>query len=135
MVIRRLIRQLFSSLLLLDIVRRYKSRFSLMKIKAAQAYVLGVKKTRAFCLGALFVSLAFVFLINGLALIQAAFFTYSMWSSEVKFVVALLLGGIEFLGAIGIFIYLFREETWGKFSEIHKVVNLAVDQDDKSNKT
>lgn len=98
-----------------------------MKIKAAQVYVLGVKKTRDFFLGALFLSVSFVFFINGLSLIQSAFFTYSMWSSEVKFVVALLLGGIEFLGAIGIFIYLFREETWSKFSGIHKVVNLVRD--------
>ncbi len=105
-----------------------------MKIKAAQVYVLGVKKTRTFFLGALFVSVSFVFFINGLSLIQAAFFTYSIWSSEVKFVVALLLGGIEFLGAIGIFIYLFREETWGKFSGIHKVVNLVIDAEGKNNK-
>jgi len=102
-----------------------------MKIKAAQVYVLGVKKTRAFFLGALFVSVSFVFLINGLSLIQAAFFTYSLWSSEVKFFVALLLGGIEFLGAIGIFIYLFKEETWGKFTGIHKVVNLVIDEEGK----
>ena len=135
MIIRRLIRQLFLSFLLLNIVRRYKSRSSLIKIKAAQAYVLGVKKTRSFFLGALFVSVCFLFLINGLSLIQASFFTYSAWSGEVKFIVALLLGGIEFLGARGILIYLFREETWGKFSGIHKVVSLVIDEQGKNNKT
>jgi hypothetical protein len=31
--------------------------------------------------------------------------------------------------AIGILIYLFREETWGKFSGIQKVVNLAIDEE------
>ena len=50
----------------------------------------------------------------------------------MKFIVALLLGGVEFFGAIGILIYLFREETWGKFSGIHKVVNLAVDEGAKN---
>ncbi|MBF0523171.1 MAG: hypothetical protein HQL24_08970 [Candidatus Omnitrophica bacterium] len=132
--IRSLIRQLLSSFLLLNVVRGYKSRSSLVKIKAAQAYVFGVKKTRAFFLGALFVSVSFVFLINGLSLIQTAFFTYSMWSSEVKFLVALLLGGIEFLVATVILIYLFREETWGKFTEIQKVVNLVVNEEGKGNK-
>jgi len=126
---RRLFQQLVSSFFLLNIVRRFRSRSSLIKIKAAQVYVLGVKKTRFFFLGVLFVSVSFVFLINGLSLIQVAFFTYSMWSNESKFFVALLLGGIEFLGAIGILVYLFREETWGKFSGIHKVVNLAVDKE------
>jgi cytochrome c biogenesis protein CcdA len=106
-----------------------------MKIKAAQVYVLGVKKTRAFFLGVLFVSVSFVFLINGLSLIQTAFFTYSMWSIKVKFILALVLGGIEFLGAIGILIYLFREETWGKFSGIQKVVDFVIDEEGKDNKT
>jgi len=132
MIIRRLIGRLFSSLLHLNIVRRYQSRYSLMKIKVAKAYVLGVKKARIFFLGVLLVAVAFVFLINGLSLMQTAFFTYSLWSNEVKFNVALALGGIEFLGATGIFIYLFREETWGKFTEIHKVVRSVIDEEVKS---
>ena len=80
----RLIRQLLSSFLLLNLVRRYENKSTLLKIKAAQAYVLGVKKTRTFFLGVLFALISFVFLINGLFLIQTAFFTYSMWSSEVN---------------------------------------------------
>jgi hypothetical protein len=123
---RQLLQKLLSYFFLLNIVRRFKSRSSLMKIKAAQVYILGVKKTRLFFLGALFVSVSFVFLTNGLSLVQAAFFTYSMWSTEVKFFVALLLGLIELLGAIGIFICLFREETWVKFYGIHEVINSVV---------
>jgi hypothetical protein len=130
---RRLFEQLVSAFFLLTIVRKFKSRSSLMKIRAAQAYVLGVKKTRLFFLGALFVFVSFVFLINGLFLIQAAFFTYSRWSTEVKFIVALLLGGIEFLVATGVLIYLFREETWGNFSGIQKVVNSVIDEEGKNN--
>jgi hypothetical protein len=123
---RRFLKQLVSSFFLLNIVRRFKSRSSLVKIEAAKLYVLGVKKTRLFLLGALFMFVSFVFLINGLSLIQTAFFTYSMWSNEKKFVMALILGGVEFLGATGILIYLFREETWSKFSGINKVVNSAI---------
>ena len=127
MTMRRSIRQLFRSIILfLNIVRKCENTSSLMKIKAAQVYVLGVKKTRIFFLGVLFVALSFVFLLNGLSLIQTALFTYSMWSNDVKFAVALFLGGIEFLGAIGVFIYLFREGTWGKFFGIRKVVNSAI---------
>jgi len=132
---RRLFEQLVSAFLLLTIARGIKSRTSLMKIRAAQVYVLGVKKTRIFFLGALFVFVSFVFLINGVSLIQAAFFTYSRWSNETKFIVALILGGVELLGAAGILVYLFREETWGKFSGIQRIVNLAVDQEDKHNET
>jgi len=131
--VRRLFQQLVSSLLLLNIVGRYKNRTSLMKIKVAQAYVHGVKKTRIFFLGVLCVSVSIIFLINGLSLVQEAFFNYSMWSNEMKFAVALSIGGIEFLGAAGILIYLFREETWSKFSGIQKVINLVVDQERKDN--
>jgi len=130
---RRLLEQLLSAFLLLTVVRRFKGGASLMKIKAAQAYVLGVKKTRIFFLGVLFVFVSLVFLFNGLSLIQSAFFTYSMWSNEIKFVVALMLGGIEFLGATALLIFLFKEETWGRFSGIQKVVNLVVNEDDKNN--
>ncbi len=125
---RRLIQQFITSLAFLGIVRKSKNRISSMKIKAAQVYVLGVKKTRVFFLGVLFVTISFILLFNGLFLVQAAFFTYSMWSNETKFVVALILGGIEFLGAIGILIYLFREETWGHFTGVHKVVNAVIEK-------
>jgi hypothetical protein len=130
---RRLFEQLLSAFFLLTVVRRFKSRSSLLKIRAAQAYVLGVKKTRIFFLGALFVSISFVFLINGISLIQMAIFTYSKWSDEMKFVVAMVLGGIEFLLAMGIFIFLFREETWSKFYGIQKVIHLVIKDEDKSN--
>jgi hypothetical protein len=130
--IRRLFEQLVSAFFLLTVVRKLKGKSALMKIRAAQAYVLGVKKTRIFFIGALFVSVSFVFLINGISLIQMAIFTYSMWSNEMKFVVSLLLGGIELIAAIGIFIYLFREETWGRFTGIQKVVNLVIKKEDKN---
>ena len=132
--IRRLLGQVFTSFILLNIVRRAKNRSSLMKIKAAQLYVLGVKKTRLFFLAVMFFLISFVFLINGLSLVQTAFFTYSMWSTEMKFVVALILGGLEFLGAIAVLIYLFREETWSKFSGVHHVVSLFVDNEGKIDK-
>ena len=130
--IRRLLKKLVSTFFLLTIVRRFKSRSSLVKIKAAQTYILGVKKTRLFFLAALLVFISFVFLINGLSLIQTALFTYSSWSNQVKFIVALLIGGIEFLGAISILIYLFREETWVKFTGIQKLVNLVIDEKGKN---
>ena len=130
---RRLVEQFVSAFFLLTIVRKLKGKASLMRIRAAQAYVLGVKKTRIFFLGVLFVLVSFVFLINGISLIQSALFTYSMWSMEVKFVAALIIGGLEFLGAMGVLIFLFREETWGRFSGIPKVVDLAVGEESKNN--
>jgi len=129
---RRLIEELISGFILLRFVKRFKSRTSLLKIRAAQAYVLGVKKTRLFFLGALFVSVSFVFLINSMTLVQMAIFTYSTWSNEMKFITALVLGGFEFLVAIGIFIYLFREATWSKFYGIPQVVNLAINAEGKN---
>ncbi len=125
--IRQAIHQMLAYLFL-SIAKICKNRTSLLKIKSAQAYVLGVKKTRGFFLGVLFVLIALVFLINGLSLIQTALFTYSMWGNEVKFAVALILGGIEFFGAAGILIYLFKEETWGKFSGIPKVLNSVLEK-------
>lgn len=133
-VIRRLFEKLVSAFFLLTVVRKFKSKSSLIKIKAAQAYVLGVKKTRLFFLGILFVALSFVLLINGISLVQTAIFTYSMWSNEMKFVVALVLGVIEFVVAAGIFIYLFREETWSKFYGVEKVVNMVINEEGKNDK-
>jgi len=126
---RLLIEQLISGLFLLRIVRKFKNRTSLIKIRAVQAYVLGVKKTRIFFLGGLFVSISFVFLINGISLIQMAVFTYSQWSNETKFIVALVLGGFEFLLAMGIFIFLFREETWSQFYGIKAVVDSVIKEE------
>jgi len=126
---RLLIEQLISGLFLLRIVRKFKNRTSLIKIRAVQAYVLGVKKTRIFFLGGLFVSISFVFLMNGISLIQMAIFTYSQWSNETKFIVALVLGGFEFLLAMGIFIFLFREETWSQFYGIKAVVDSVIKEE------
>jgi len=50
----------------------------------------------------------------------------------MKFVVALILGGFEFLVAAGIFIYLFREATWSKFYGIPQVVHLAIKTEGKN---
>ena len=131
---RRFIQQLIASLSLLGIVRKYKNKFSLMKINAAKVYVLGVKKARLFFLGILFVFVGLVILVNGMSLIQTAFFTYSNWSNGMKFTVAMIIGGIEFLGSIGVLIYLFREETWGHFTEVHKVVNLVIEKESDEKK-
>ncbi len=121
-----LIRKIVSPLFFLDIARRYKGRSSLMKIKAAQVYVAGVKKVRIILLGILFLLFSFVLLGSGLFLIHTALFTYSLWSYQVKFIAALVLGGIEFAVAISILFYLLREETWVKFCGIQKVLNSVV---------
>ena len=131
---RRFIQQLIASLSLLGIVRKYKNKFSLMKINAAKVYVLGVKKARLFFLGILFVFVGLVLLVNGMLLVQTAFFVYSNWSNEMKFTIALIIGGIEFLGAISVLIYLFREETWGHFTEVHKVVNSVIEKNSDEKK-
>ena len=126
MSVLKLIRRMISPLLFLNIVSRYKGRSSLMKIKAAQLYVQGVQKARILFLGSLVGLVSLIFLASGLSLIHMALFSYSTWSVETKFVTAILLGGLEFAGAIYILFYLFREETWSKFYEINKVVDLVV---------
>lgn len=133
-IFQKLAQRVISSLLLLKFVKRYQVKTSLMKIKAAQLYVSGVDKARVLFVGALVVAISFILLISGLFLIHAAFFTYSAWTHEMKFIVALVVGGIEFLGAIGIFIYLSREETWGKFFRIQQVVDSILNEKAKSNK-
>jgi hypothetical protein len=103
-----------------------RRKVSLMKIKAAKAYVVGVKKTRVFLLGAMLVLVSLVFLADGLSLAHTALFVFSGWSDQTKFTVALLLGIGEFLVAMGILWCLFREETWVRFTHITKVVNAVV---------
>ena len=107
----------------LNIRKRYRRRISLMKIEAAKAYVLGVKTIRFFLLGALFVLFSLVLFISGLLLIHTALFAYSGWSIQVKFLVALVLGGFEILAASSILFCLFSEETWVRFSGIKHVLN------------
>ena len=99
-----------------------------MKIRAAKAYVLGVKKTRVFFLGVLSVLVCLVLLANGLQLIHTALFTYSEWSIQDKFTAVFLLGFMECWGAAGILYYLFREKTWVMFAGIHEVINTVVEK-------
>ena len=120
------IRKILPFLAFLNIRKRYQRRASLIKIEAAKAYVLGVKKIRFFFLGVLLVLFSLVLLASGLLLIHLAFFTYSSWTIQVKFMVALLLGAVEVLIASGILFYLFREETWVKFSGINHILNSVV---------
>ena len=122
-----LIRKIVSPLLFLNIASKCKGGSALMKIKAAQAYVVGVKKMRIFFLCVLFVIFSFLLLGSGLLLIHMALFSYSEWSSQVKFIVALVLGGVEIIGAMIILYYLFKEETWAKFCGIQNVINSVVD--------
>lgn len=133
-IFQRLVQRVVSSLLLLKFVKKYRVKTSLMKIKAAQLYVSGVDKARVLFVGALVVAIAFILLVNGLILVHAAFFTYSTWTNETKFVVALVVGGIEFLGAIGVFMYLSREEIWWKFFKIQQVVDSILNEKEKNQK-
>ncbi len=130
---RAFIRKIISSLIFFNILKRYKGRAALVKIKAAQAYVAGVEKVRILLLGVLFVIFSFILLGSGLFLMNTALFTYSSWSPEVKFIVALLLGAAEFLVGMIILFYLFREKTWVEFYGIQKVLNSVV-EDKASNK-
>ena len=63
---------------------------------------------------------------SGLLLVYIALFAYLGWTVQVKFMVALLLGGFEVLVASSILFYLFREETWVKFSGINHMLNSVV---------
>lgn len=132
--IQQIIKKILSSFVLVKVIKNYKSRSSLMKINAAKAYVHGVRKTRMLFVGILIVSISFVFLINGLILIQNALFTFSMWSNETKFIVALWLGGFEFLAAVGVFVYLLRENTWSQFFRINEVVRFVLGDNSKNKK-
>ena len=98
-----------------------------MKIKAAKFYVSGVRSVRIFFLNIVFVMFSFVLLGSGLFLIHTALFTYSLWSIQVKFITALILGGVEFFGAIIFLLYLFREENWVKYCGIQKVLDSVVE--------
>ena len=126
MLIVRWIRKILPFLNFLNIRKRYQRRSSLIKIEVAKAYVLGVKKIRFFLLGVLFVLFSLVLFASGLLLIYTALFAYSGWTVQVKFMVALLLGVFEVLVASGILFYLFREETWVKFSGINHILNSVV---------
>ena len=120
------IRKILPFLVFLNIRKRYQRRSDLIKIEIAKAYVLGVKKIRFFLLGVVFILLSLVFLVSGLLLIHLAIFAYSGWTVQVKFLVALLLGCLEFFMASGILFYLFREETWVKFSGINHILNSVI---------
>lgn len=126
MLIVRWIRKILPFLVFLNIRKGCERRSSLIKIKVAKAYVLGVKTIRFFLLGALFALFSLVLFASGLLLIYTALFTYSGWTVQVKFMVALLLGGLEVLVASGILFYLFREEIWVKFSGINHILKSVV---------
>ncbi len=125
-----MIRKIISPLFFLNVVSGYRRKSALMKIKAAKFYVHGIGKLRVFYLGSIFVALAGILLVSGLFLIHMALFVYSTLSAQTKFITALSLGGLEFLGAISILFYLFREETWVKFTEIKAVLNAVIEDEE-----
>lgn len=125
------IRKVLSCLVFLNIAKRYQERSALIKIKAAQTYVLGIKKLRILFLGIVGSAAAFLFLASGLALIHEGIFTYSFLSQQTRFILILVLGVIEVLGAVSIFYYLFREETWMKFTEISKIIETVIESPKK----
>lgn len=127
MAINRIAQKVFSFFLFADMLKGYKNRVSLMRIKAAQAYVIGIKKTRLVSIGVLCVLISLVLFISGLILIQVALFTYSSWSNQVKFNTAVVLGILELTGAIGILFYLFKEETWIRFTGMNKFISSVVE--------
>jgi len=122
----RALRKFLPFLTFLGILTTYQRRVSLIKIEAVKAYVLGVKTMRFLLLGAMFALFSLVLFASGLLLIHTALFIYSGWSVQVKFLVALLLGGLEIFVASSILFYLLSEETWVKFSGIKRVLNSVV---------
>ena len=122
----RALRKFLPFLTFLGILTTYQRRVSLIKIDAAKAYVLGVKTMRFLLLGAMLALFSLVLFASGLLAIHTALFAYSGWSVQVKFLVVLLLGGLEIFAAIGILLSLFSEETWVKFSGIKHVLNSVV---------
>jgi len=123
------LRRLLPFLTFLTIRSKYRNRVSLIKIEAAKTYVLGVKKTRFFLLGVLFVVFSLVLFASGLSLIHAGLFVYSGWSVQVKFFAALITGAVEIVVAVGILYYLFLEETWVKFSGIKDMLKSIAKKD------
>ena len=132
MSVLRLMGKIFSFLALNNVVRNDQRKSSLIKIKAAKAYVLGVKKIRFFFIGAMLLFTSLVLLASGIFFIHTAFFTYSNWTVNTKFNVALLLGVVEAFSAAGILFYLFREETWVRFTGINTVVNAVIEKETKT---
>ena len=117
------LRKLISPLIFLNMASKYRGRADLMKIQAAQAYLTGVKKLRVFYLGCVFVLSAIVLLFSGLFLVHTTLLSYSEWSNQTKFMVGLSLGVIELGAAAAVLVYMFKEETWSRFSGAGKVVD------------
>jgi hypothetical protein len=122
------LRKLLPFFAFLGIYKKYQKRSALIKIEAAKAYVLGVKKTRHLLLGTLCALFSMVLFFAGLLLIYTALFVYSGWSIQTKFLVALLSGGIGILSAGAIIFFLFREKTWVKFSGIKHLLKTVVEK-------
>lgn len=121
------LRRIISSLIFFNVVQGVKGKSSLIKIRAAQFYIRGVRKARLLFIGILALVATFILLGSGLSLIHSALFTYSQWSLQVKFIAALILGAVEFLGAVIILLFVCREETWVKYSGIQRMVNSAIE--------
>ena len=120
------IRKLSPFLTFFIIRKGYQRRVSLIKIEAAKAYVLGVKKVRFLLLGSMLALFSLTLFACGLLLIHTALFAYSSWSVQTKFLTALLLGALEVLISGGILFYLLSDRTWVKFSGIKHVLKAAL---------
>lgn len=113
-------RKIISPLVLLN---WYQGRRELMKIRAAQTYLGGVKTVRSFYLGCLFILSALILLFSGIFLIHTALLTYTDWSMRTKLIVGLTLGAFELIAAGGVMFYIFKEETWSRLFHVSRVLD------------
>lgn len=125
---KRWLRIILSPFFFGNILKGYHGRVSLMKIRSARAYVLFVQKFRVLLIAVLICVGAVILFAGGLLLVHAALFSFSAWSSQTKFWLALLLGAGEMLGAGIIFYCLLKEEVWGKFYGIPNAVRAVLDE-------
>lgn len=128
MPVNQLIRKILAPFLIMGITRRHKNNVSMLKIKVARLYIQSVQKFRVLCAALMFGLSSLMLFASGLFLIHSALFVYSSWSSQTKFILSLILGTMEALGAILVLAFLFREETWVKFCAVDRILHSAIDR-------
>jgi len=93
-----------------------------LKLRAAAAYVAGVRKTRQGFVALLGSLLLLLLMMSGFLLIHVALFMWLPWSVPAKALSLLVLGAIYLGGGLAVVLYISSDRTWMKFTKVNRIL-------------
>ena len=102
--------------------------FDLLKVRAATAYLKGVRALRRWWIGAIIAALMLLLMAAGFVMAHVGFFLWAPWELSTKALLLMLLGLLYMLIALLLILRTCSEKTWMQGSLAKKIVEKAAGQ-------